>query len=166
MSEVDNVVLRHGPWGELIAERQAFWEPTEEEKNGFTTEVDGIICKQLKMQCSISVWQAQGSDYYPKLCPVAVRLGSMAVQSADVERVCKAHKIIHTKARNRLYTTTVHMLLYTYVNLRLLNKCTEELGDFLTQSLEACVDEGEEPLLAGASNTEEPEIIIDSEDDD
>ena len=28
---------------------------------------------------------------------------------------------------------TVHMLLFTYINLRLLNKCTVELGDFLTQ---------------------------------
>ena len=90
------------------------------------------------------------------------------MQSADVERVCKAHKeVIHTKARNRLYTSTVHMLLYTYVNLRLLNKCTEELGDFLTQTLEACVDEGEKPLLAGNVQDEpqEPEEVIVVEDE-
>ena len=78
------------------------------------------------------------------------------LQSADVERSCKAHKIIHTKARNRLYTKTVQLLLFSYINLRLMNKCTAEMGDFLTQSLSACDDEQE--LAAGErETTDEPE---------
>ena len=93
------------------------------------------------------------------LAPVAVRLAVVAIQSADVERSCKAHKIIHTKARSRLYTKTVQQLLFAYINLRLLSKCTAEMGDFLMQSLSACDDEQE--LAAGEreqrETTDEPE---------
>jgi hypothetical protein len=70
---------------------------------------------------------------------------------ADVERVCKAHKVIHTKSRNLLLAKTVQMLLFTYCNLRLLNQCPE-LGDFLTSAMASCADEGEEPLPAGEAD--------------
>jgi hypothetical protein len=92
------------------------------------------------------------------LAPVAARLALVAVQSADVERVCKAHKIIHTKARNKLYTTTVQLLLFTYVNLRLLNKCTDmgDMADFLLESLANCDDT--QVLPAGeCDDPDEPE---------
>merc|ERR1719263_2630979 len=79
-------------------------------------------------------WELTGRGMYPKLFPIAIRLLNLAVQSADVERVCKAHKIIHTKARNRLLTKTVQMLLYTYCNLRLLD-ASPELGDFLVDAM-------------------------------
>jgi hypothetical protein len=50
----------------------------------------------------------------------------MSTQSADVERVCKAHKVVHTKVRNRLGNRTVHLLLYCYVNLRLVKKLQDK----------------------------------------
>ena len=56
-------------------------------------------------------------------------------QSANVERVCKAHKVVHSVTRNRLKNRSVHKLLYLYVNLRLLNKCEKELNDFLEDAL-------------------------------
>ena len=46
----------------------------------------------------------------------------MATQSADVERACKVHKVVHTKSRNRLTHELVTDLVYCYVNLRLLKK--------------------------------------------
>ena len=84
---------------------------------------------------------------------------SLAVQSADVERVCKAHKVIHTKARNRLLTKTVQMLLYTYCNLRLLD-ASPELGDFLVDAMKGSVDDDETELAAG------PTEDTDDDDDD
>ena len=41
-------------------------------------------------------------------------------------RLCKAHKVVHTKVRNRLKNKTVHELLYCYVNLRLIKKIEDE----------------------------------------
>ena len=37
--------------------------------------------------------------------------------------------------RSRLSNVTVQMLLYLYVNLRLLNKLTSEMGDFFTDAM-------------------------------
>lgn len=93
------------------------------------------------------------------LAPVAVRLSFVVVKSADVERSCKAHKIIHIKARNRLFTKTVQLLLFVYMNMRLLYECTVEMGDFLMQSPSACDDEKE--LAASELETsDEPEEVI------
>lgn len=44
----------------------------------------------------------------------AIHPDQVAVQSADVESVCKTRKIIHTKVRSSLNTQTVDQLLYTY----------------------------------------------------
>jgi hypothetical protein len=43
-----------------------------------------------------------------------------------VERVCKAHKVLNTKVRNRLNNKPVHQLLYCYVNLRLIRRIEDE----------------------------------------
>jgi hypothetical protein len=90
-----------------------------------------------------------------------VRLFVLAIQSADVERVCKAHKVIHNKARNRLLNKFVHMLLFTYVNLRLINKVKTELGDFLMQALE---NELGEPARGEHDDTDEEEEGVPEED--
>ena len=47
----------------------------------------------------------------------------------------KAEGVIHTEMRSRLSNVTVQMLLYLYVNLRLLNKLTSEMGDFFTNAM-------------------------------
>ena len=114
-----------------------------------------VIYQQKKMGRTVEDWQLIGETQFPKIAPIAVRLAVVAVQSADVERACKAHKIIHTKARNRLYTTTVSLLLSTYINLRLLNKCTKDMGDFLTQTLSACDDTEELPAGEDHANNEQ-----------
>lgn len=59
----------------------------------------------------------------------------LSVQSANVDLVCKAHKIIHTKAHYSLHTKTVHILLFLYINIRLLKKCSDDYAEFLTQYL-------------------------------
>jgi len=59
----------------------------------------------------------------------------IAVQSADVERSCKAHGLIHTQVRNRLKNKTVQKLLYLYVNLRLLKKMEAPPDIFLSEIL-------------------------------
>ena len=50
----------------------------------------------------------------------------MSTQSADVKRVCKAHKVVHTKVRNRLNKKPVHQLICCYVNFRLIRKIEDE----------------------------------------
>ncbi len=70
----------------------------------------------------------------------------LSTQSADVERVCKVHKLVHTKSRNRLKNSNVYKLLYCYVNLRLLKSLDldhadqtldreDVLEDFLDQAI-------------------------------
>ena len=154
VDELKELVLRRGSWGEVIEHKQMLIRPPE--NMVFANKVERVIWQQKKMGQTANDWQLTGGTQFPFLAPVAVRLAVVAIQSADVERSCKAHKIIHTKARNRLYTKTVQLLLFAYINLRLLNKCTAEMGDFLMQSLSACDDEQE--LAAGErETTDEPE---------
>ena len=154
VDELKELVLRRGSWGKVIEHKQMLIRPPEDMV--FANKVERVIWQQKKMGQTANDWQLTGGTQFPFLAPVAVRLAVVAIQSADVERSCKAHKIIHTKARNKLYTKTVQLLLFTYINLRLLNKCTAEMGDFLMQSLSACDDEQE--LAAGErETTDEPE---------
>ncbi len=51
----------------------------------------------------------------------------VSTQSADVERVCKARKVVvHTKVLVRLNNKPVHQHLYCYANLRLIRKIKDE----------------------------------------
>ena len=149
-AELNTLLLRHGQWGTIIASKQALLQIPEEQLDGMSN-LERIIYQQKRMTCTLSFWQTTGKSQFPLLAPIAQKLAVVAIQSADVERVCKAHKVIHTKARNSLKNKTVNMLLFTYVNLRLLNQCTAELGDFLTQAIETVVETGK---LAGAIVTE------------
>jgi len=74
-------------------------------------------------------------EQHPLLQKVAIRLLKVCPQIASVERVCKAEGVIHTEMRSRLSNVTVQMLLYLYVNLRLLIKLTSEMGDFFTDAM-------------------------------
>ena len=62
------------------------------------------------------------------------------------------------------------MLLYCYVNLRLINKCTESLGDFLSGALRDVTDEqGEEvphPIITDCNAEPEEEIVVVDEFDE
>jgi hypothetical protein len=83
----------------------------------------------------------------------------MVIQAADVERVCKAHTVIHTKVRNRLKNKTVYKLLYCYVNLQLLRKIGED--DTMTNFLEQAILDN-----IGLEEEEEEEEDDDDDDDD
>ena len=93
-----------------------------------------------------TLWKIKYSRDYPKLTEPSIRVAVMATQSADVERVCKVHKLVHTKSRNRLKNKNVRLLLYCYVNLRLLKSLDlehedkkldteDDLEDFLYQAI-------------------------------
>jgi hypothetical protein len=91
----------------------------------------------------------------------------MATQTGDVERVCKAHKIIHSKVRNRLKNDSVQKLLYCYINLRLIKKL-EQGGKFDTANiLEDFLSQGIlENAYDDALEEEEQEEEEDDDDDD
>ena len=50
----------------------------------------------------------------------------LSAQNASIERICKAHSVIHTKARNRLNPNLQDKLIYLYVNGRLKNEYFDE----------------------------------------
>ena len=51
----------------------------------------------------------------------------MSTRSADVERVCKARKVVvHTKVLVRLNNKPVYQLIHCYVNLRLIRKIEDK----------------------------------------
>ena len=60
----------------------------------------------------------------------------------DVERFNKGHKAVLTKIRARLSNSVTRMLLHTYMNLCLLNKCSEPMEEFLLQAIGP--DDGED----------------------
>jgi len=118
---------------------------------------------QKRQLNSTLAWRVDGTRAHgPLVAEVAVRLSVLAIQSADVERVCKAHKVVHTKARNRLCNKLMQTLLFTYVNLRLINKVKTELGDFLMQALE---NELCEPARGEHDDTDEEEKGVPEEDE-
>jgi hypothetical protein len=92
------------------------------------SQVGKAAAKQIKAlnHSPHKKWRLIFKKEMPLLYEIARRLLVMSTQSADVERVCKAHKVVHTKVRNRLNNKTVHQLLYCYVNLRLIKKIQDE----------------------------------------
>jgi hAT family C-terminal dimerisation region len=102
------------------------------------------------------LWGLFYKSEFPRLHQVAMRLLTMGVQSADVERSCKVHKIVKTKYRNRQTLKTVMQLMYCYINLRLLKKQEDKLDDndaledFLEQAIlvnNEVDSEGEESVV-------------------
>lgn len=85
------------------------------------------------MKSSLNDWDIIGKKQFPLLAPIAIRLSGIAIQSANVERVCKSHNLIHTPIRNRLINKTVQMLLFCYINIRLLNRVNGDMGGFIEQ---------------------------------
>jgi hypothetical protein len=92
------------------------------------SEVGKVAAVQIESlkHCPHQKWRLIFSTEMPKLYQIARRLLVMSTQSADVERVCKAHKVVHTKVRNRLKNNVVHEILHCYVSLRLLKKIQDE----------------------------------------
>jgi hypothetical protein len=104
---------------------------------------------------------------HPRLQKVAICLFEVSPQSASVERVCKAEGVIHTVMRSRLSNVTVQMLLCVYVNLRLVNKLTTEMGDFFTDAMRDSNSHEFEEIVDPITCTpnEEPEESLDEIDE-
>lgn len=117
-------MLKQGPWGEYVVKCQSKLEPPQNMM--FASETQKVIWQQKRMRSTTNDWKLLGSRQFPLLNDVANRLSFYVNQSANVERVCKAHKAVHSVTQNRLTNKNVHILLYLYVNLRLFNQCDEE----------------------------------------
>ncbi len=153
--EYYQMIMRHGYWGDHIKALQQSIVPPEDKH--FETPIDKVIWQQDQMLPTSNAWSVTGTTELPHLGPVAVRFAVLAVQSANVERVCKAHGVIHTKSRNRLKNSTVQQLLFCYVNLRLLSNVESTVADFL---LDAINNE-----LEDNPNGTEPDEVVDRQDD-
>ena len=132
-SELNNMVMRRGKWGDLI---EMFQRSLPVPPLGLTSHIEKEIFRQNHMRPVRSFWETTGKAELPMCASLAIRLSIVSVQSADVERMCKAHSIIHTKNRNRLQHERVKKLLYCYIDMRITNLIdTLQIGpNFLIQS--------------------------------
>jgi hypothetical protein len=134
-NELLHLVAQQGVWGEHVKVPQA--QILTRTPHSLTS----LAHKIVKIQQLIAAerphlfWKTMFYKQFPLLQPIASRLLVMSTQSADVERVCKANKVIYTKARNCLKNKTVQMLLYCYTNLCLIIKTSKDnaLDSFLEQ---------------------------------
>jgi hypothetical protein len=124
----------------------------------FSSHIEKVIWQQNRMISVLSAWQVIGANQFILCSDLAIRLSVLAVQSANVERVCKAHGVIHTKARNRLVNKSVQRLLFCYVNLRLLGKETSTVAKFLHSAIDDELDEAELDEGGELDNLEEWDV--------
>ena len=107
------------------------------------------------------VWATsqEANKSYPKLLKIAVRLLALVPNSCSVERVCSQHKLVASKIRGRLSNKMIQMLLYCYVNMRLINNCPPTTLGFLEDILNDQL-----MVSSAAKNNEDPneEIVEDS----
>lgn len=88
------------------------------------------------MQCTAADRDISWKMQFSMLHVIANELIVLVIKSADDESACKAHKMGHTKVRNRLKNQRVHMLLYTYIYLLLHNNCPVDALDFILKYIE------------------------------
>jgi hypothetical protein len=158
--EIYDLVLHKGRWGDEIESRKLTIKPPDDMT--YSSEIAKVMWQQDQMIPVLSVWEVIGSKQFNLCADLAIRLSVLAVQSANVERVCKAHGVIHTKTRNRLVNKSVQMLLFCYVNLRLLRKETSMVAKFLLSAIhdeldEEVLDEGGLDAVEVESNDEDQE---------
>lgn len=87
------------------------------------------------MESYLSYWEISGANQIPTIAKISGRIFVLSDQSANVERVCKTHKVIYMEARNNMHFETVQRLIFTYVDLRLIRKCEETLVIFYGNAL-------------------------------
>ena len=110
------------------------------DKDGFTYCGFGG-CTQSFKACSGAFPTSKWADHVALKC-------CRATPEAQLD-VAKHHQTDHVAK---------HHQTFTYVNLRLLNKCTKELGDFLSQAVEVELEDDAQPSSAA--------LIIDNLYDD
>lgn len=89
-----------------------------------------------KSYCPIakSYWAVEGEAKFPELAEITRRVFNIPCSSAASERAWNVFSTIHTKKRNRLKTKTEEMLLFTYINMSLVD--TEDSLDYNASSSE------------------------------
>ena len=127
VTEINHLVANEGNWGECVPEICYFgyqlpFDPAADCKDSgfFIDEMTKARIKTLLI-CPDLTWKNSLQKEFPLLYELARHVLVMSIQSADVECLCKAHKVIHTTMRNHLKNSTVFKLIYCYVNLHLLN---------------------------------------------
>ncbi len=100
----------------------------------------------------------------PLFLEIMLRLHSSCPHACSVERVNKAHKLIHTTVRSRLGNSVVRMLLYSYVNMRLLKR---DVDPFVPM-IESAIMEEDGSLPEGnidieAADAEEGDLLDEEE---
>ena len=106
MLEVYDLVLLKGQWGDEIKRRQATIIPPENME--LSSQIDKVLIWQQNQMISVlSAWQVVGMKQLSLSANLALHLSVLTVQSANVERVCKAHGVLHTKTRNWLVNKSV-----------------------------------------------------------
>ena len=124
--EFFEAIKKQGRWGKHVQKIKNSLKLPEGKQYDF--EVEKVITKQKLMRSTRYAWDLVGSKQFPRLKDIGIRLSVLAVQSANVERVCKVHGVVHTKSRNRLTLPRVIKLIFCYVNLRLLQKEKNKTG--------------------------------------
>ena len=151
-AELNQIVLRRGHWGDLI---RSFQKSIATPPRTMKSHVEREIFKQNLMRPVASFWETMGKSAFPLCSKLALRLSILSVQSADVERMCKAHSIIHTKTRNRLQHARVKKLLYCYINLRFIENSNTDPDDFLLS-----VDDDNDEEETDANNEQAAEVGV------
>jgi hypothetical protein len=103
-----------------------------------------------------------GSKDHDELARFAVRIYKTIANSVASERAFSAIGLIVTRLRNKLGPEKANKLIFIYMNLRVLNKAGDLLGDWVDKSDEDQV-EIEELLLALEQELEEDETELDVE---
>jgi len=151
MNQLEGCVLKRGSFGKQAEQVQQSIRAIAGAPPPATTtlHVNYEIKRQkaaLKHNNPTNCWRMEVGSENSKLQNLALRLMQMGTQSADVERVCKANKIVHSKIRNRLTNDKVNKLLHCHVNLRLLNRHSTEKGLADPSALTQADDEMEDFL--------------------
>jgi hypothetical protein len=156
--ELEDCVLRRGSFGEEVEVQQQLMEkaigrPPNKVAFGHVRHEIKRQKAALELTDPSNLWQLGLGKQCPILQDIALRLLQMGTQSADVERCCKANKVIHTKVRNRLGEENVKMLVYCYINLRLLKQNEKTGGGSFDPT-----DDLEDLFVEAILTPEEPEM--------
>lgn len=126
-----------------------------------------IIC-QKKRKDGARVFWLIGKREMPVTPEAAIVSLQFVPRSARVERVCSSHKMIHSKAINRLKNESVQRFLYNYVNLRILTKTSTGEARDVFSDFEALLPLAEVSAVTevGSSNDDDERIVLDEFDSD
>ena len=115
----------------------------EEEKACGHSHLAKFMARVKKTDNFVLHWPLRLAASYPLLLEIAIILLVLVPHSCTVERICSMHKLVAPKIRSRLKHRTIQMLLYCFVNLRLINAVPVIIGDFLESALDDETNDGD-----------------------